>query len=75
MKTKLDIYEFLTEFNNNSGARIWWYRMNSEPLVKKKLIFRDNYSKARVREYLVKELGITYPITLWPAFLPEPPIK
>ena len=76
-QSKLNTNDFtvkLNEWNSKSGARVWWYRSNFEPLMKKKIVFRDNYSEARVREYLIKELGVTYAFTLWPAFLPEPPI-
>ena len=75
MVKSLEVSEFtrLTEMSVKT-AKIWWYRSNFEPLMKKRIVFRDNYSEARVREYIKKELGITYSFTLWPAYESEPEI-
>ncbi len=63
---------YLTE-GPNPRARIWRYRMDSEPLVKKLIKFDIPYAEIEVRRYL-KANGVPYKITLWPVFAPEPPI-
>ena len=65
--------EHINELHSeNPRARIWKYRMNVEPLVKKILKFSISYSEVEVKRYLKGE-GITN-VTLWPAFKDEPPI-
>ena len=64
---------FITESASKPLARVWYYRMDHEPLVKKIIKFPINYAEIEVRRFL-RNSGITYPITLWPAFIKEPPI-
>jgi hypothetical protein len=74
MRERLELAEILlSESGNKPTARVWYYRMDNEPLVKKIIKFPINYAEIEVRKFL-RNSGITYPITLWPGFSKEPPI-
>lgn len=65
--------EYLTERDGgNPRARVWKYRLNSDPSKRKVLNFGIPYTEEEVRRYLRGE-GIK-DITVWPIFMDEPPI-